>query len=132
MISIPVVAALIVRGERILIAKRRSLPFGWEFPGGKVEANESLEEALVREIKEELSVTIRVGDHIGQSTVLVAQDRQVVMDLFVCELIVGEPNNQEHEELRWIVPQELRNWEWAPADIPLLPQIETFFGVRYE
>ena len=52
------------------------------------------------------------------------------MDLFVCYLLEGEPKNLEHEVLKWIKPTELSGWDWAPADIPLLPLVEEYFGVK--
>lgn len=127
--KIDVVAAMIQKGEQILIAKRVSPPKAWEFPGGKVEEGESKEQALIREIQEELAVQIHVGQHIGQSDVRVGT-RRIVMDLFVCYLLEGEPKNLEHEALKWIKPTELSGWDWAPADIPLLPLVEEYFGVK--
>ncbi len=127
--KIPVVAAMIQKEHQILIAKRKIPPIGWEFPGGKVEDGESKKEALVREIKEELAIQIQVGEQVGQSNVLV-ENKRIIMDLFSCVLLEGEPQNMEHEKLEWIQPSSLRNWEWAPADIPLLPLIEAYFGIE--
>jgi 8-oxo-dGTP diphosphatase len=127
--KIDVVAAMIQKGDQILIAKRCSPPKAWEFPGGKVEKGEGKAQALIREIKEELAVQIKVGQHIGQSDVLVGTT-QIVMDLFACSLLEGEPQNLEHEALKWIKPTQLNGWDWAPADIPLLPLVEEYFGAK--
>ena len=127
--KIDVVAAMIQKGDQILIAKRCSPPKAWEFPGGKVEKGEGKAQALIREIKEELAVQIKVGQHIGQSDVLVGTT-QIVMDLFACSLLEGEPQNLEHEALKWIKSTQLKGWDWAPADIPLLPLVEEYFGAK--
>lgn len=126
--KIPVVAAMIFQDHQesgtFLIAKRKEPPL-WEFPGGKVEDGETLQKALVREIKEELDCDIVVGEWIGQSTVLVGH-KSIVMDLFQCTLIDGEPKPLEHLELCWIGVDALNHFEWAAADIPLLPKIREF------
>ena len=132
-LKIPVVAAMIQKNDRILIAKKTSPSISWEFPGGKIEIGESKEEALKREIMEELAVQIEVGEHIGQSNVFVGE-KEIVMDLFACVFSehFSEKDLQkiEHEQLEWIKPSDLRRWAWAPADIPLLPIVEAYFGVK--
>ena len=127
--EIPVVAAMIQKEERVLIAKRIRNPKKWEFPGGKVETGEGKKAALIREIEEELAVKIEVGDHIGQSQILTGEN-EIVMDLFACIVVDGVLQNKEHEILEWILPCNLRDWDWAPADIPLLPLVEAYFGVK--
>ena len=127
--KIPVVAAMIQKDKKILIAKRIKPPVGWEFPGGKIEDGESKVDALIREIQEELAIRIQVGKHIGQSEVL-TNDKKIIMDLFACIVLDGVPQNKEHEMLKWIDPSRLRLWDWAPADIPLLSQVEAYFGVK--
>ena len=123
--KIIVVAAAICRGEQILIAKR-SFQQGfsglWEFPGGKVEERETMQQALQREIKEELECLIEVGQLIAKSTVDLG-DKFIEMSLFEASLVAGEPKNIEHQELRWISVAELFQFQWAPADIPLLGKL---------
>lgn len=93
----------------------------WEFPGGKVEPDESPREALVREIEEELGCTIAVGEEITRTTH--AYDfATIVLTTFWCALLDGEPEpeSSEHHELRWLPPAELSSLDWAPADIPAI------------
>ena len=100
--QVTVVAAAITDGNRVLAGKRsqgRALAEHWEYPGGKVEPGETNEVALVREIDEELGVTIRVVRHLGE---LVLGRIRVV--LYVCKLVSGTwPEALEHEELRWLL-----------------------------
>ena len=115
-----VVGAVIVNNERVLAAKRGpggSLPYMWEFPGGKIEDGESPQEALVREIGEELLVDVRVGEEIVSTT----HDYEfgvVTLTTYYCELRSGTPRLTEHAALRWLTPDELSSVEWAPADVP--------------
>ena len=126
--EIPVVAAMIQREREILIAQKKCPSFKWEFPGGKIEKGESKKQALIREIFEELGVSIQVGLHIGQSAVVIGK-RRIRMDLFACRLLDGEePTNIEHKQLQWIDPLQVEQWAWAPADIPLLPLVRNYFG----
>jgi len=123
--KIVVVAAAICHAEQILIARRsiqQDFSGKWEFPGGKVEAAETMEEALQREIKEELGCLIAVRAFIGKSEVVVG-DKCIEMSLFEASLVAGEPKNIEHQELRWISVAELFQFQWAPADIPLLGKL---------
>ena len=113
---IEVACAVVFIEGKVLIAKRGpGRDEGcWEFPGGKVEKGEGKAQALIREIKEELAVQIKVGQHIGQSNVLVGTT-QIVMDLFACSLLEGDPQNLEHEALKWIkaaVAGEPQLFEW--------------------
>jgi 8-oxo-dGTP diphosphatase len=120
-----VVGAVIVSDERVLAAKRGpsgSLPNMWEFPGGKVEDGESPQEALAREIGEELLVDIRVGEEILTTT----HDYVfgvVTLTTYYCELRCGTPQLTEHAALRWLTPDELSSVEWAPADVPAVERI---------
>jgi 8-oxo-dGTP diphosphatase len=114
-----VVGAAIVRAGRVLAA-RRSAPAavegGWEFPGGKVEPGESDVDALVRECREELGVDIRVGPLLG-----VGAPGGVMLRVYRTSLAAGEPRPlQDHDELRWLVADELDTVAWLPADRPLL------------
>ena len=120
-----VVGAVIVSEERVLAAKRGpagSLPNMWEFPGGKVEDGESPQEALAREILEELLVEIRVGEQVITTT----HDYEfgaVTLTTYYCELRSGDPQLTEHAAVCWLAPEELLSVEWAPADIPTVERV---------
>lgn len=124
--QIVVVGAVLVRDGRILAARRSEsmqLPGLWEFPGGKIEDGETPEEALRRELEEELLCTAEVGDHI-ETTTHEYDFGFVTLSTYLCTLIDGEPQVTEHSELRWLRPDELREVEWAPADIPAIERLE--------
>jgi len=117
---ITVVGAVFVKDGRILAAKRSesmSLPGLWEFPGGKVEAGETAEAALLREISEEFRCEIEVRDHLT-TTDYEYPFGVVSLTTFFVELLGAEPELTEHSEIRWLHPSELFEVEWAPADIP--------------
>mgnify|MGYP000892130121 CR=1 FL=1 len=125
-----VVGAVILRDENVLCARRGpdgSLPGLWEFPGGKIEANESPKEALAREIAEELNCIIKVGDQV-ESTTYEYDFAIITLTTFYCVLANGEPNMTEHSELRWLAPELLKELEWAPADIPAVERITQELG----
>lgn len=95
---------------------------GWEFPGGKVEAEESPEEALRREIREELEVEVNVGDLIDT----IEYDYPVFhlsMKCYACTIAGGSPHLLEHEAARWLSADQLDSVAWLPADITLIPKI---------
>lgn len=117
--QINVVGAVIVKDGEVLCAQRGkgSLAGLWEFPGGKIEPNESARGALQREIEEELLCTVTVGDEI--TTTAHEYDFGIVnLTTFLCELVDGAPVLTEHTEVRWLVPARMNELEWAPADIP--------------
>lgn len=118
--QIVVVGAVTVGEDGVLCARRgagRALPGLWEFPGGKAENGETPQEALRREIHEELGCVIDVGEQITTTTH--EYDFGVVtLTTYYATLVAGEPTPGEHAEVRWLRPSELSNLEWAPADIP--------------
>ena len=124
--SIKVVGAIIFNEqEEVLCALRSkdmSLPNYWEFPGGKVEPNELLEEAIVREIKEELNCTIKPLQIFNDTTY---EYENVIVNLITifAKLIDGTPTATEHDELRWVPKAKLNELNWAPADIPAVKQL---------
>lgn len=119
-----VVVAAIIQDEHgnFLCAKRgdwKSLPGKWEFPGGKANAGEELAQALVREIKEELSVDIKVVREFDRST---TGDIELVC--FVCDLISEKPTTStDHSELRWVCEKDLAALDWSEADLPAVKKI---------
>ena len=116
-----VVGAIILNeADQVLCALRSSnmsLPNYWEFPGGKIEAGESIEEAIIREINEELNCEIEAFNVFNDHT---HEYEHIIVNLItvVCKLVNGTPMASEHAELRWVAKQDLKSLEWAPADIP--------------
>ncbi|MGB3733277.1 (deoxy)nucleoside triphosphate pyrophosphohydrolase [Microbacterium sp.] len=128
--QINVVGAAIVRDGTILSAQRSpsmSLPGKWEFPGGKIETGETPEQALRRELEEELLCTIDVGEHV-ETTSYEYDFGIVTLTTFYAKLVNGEPHLTEHSEIRWIPTAELDSVEWAPADVPAVQQIMRDFA----
>ncbi|WP_167133174.1 (deoxy)nucleoside triphosphate pyrophosphohydrolase [Paramicrobacterium chengjingii] len=125
MASIRVVGAVIVRDGSVLAAKRgkqKAQAGLWEFPGGKIEAGESPDAALRREITEELGCTVIVGERV-ETTTHVYGTVAIELTTFLCSLVEGEPVASEHAELRWVAASGLHDLEWAPADIPAVKKI---------
>lgn len=123
--KIRVVAGAIVVENRLLIAQRAedmSSPLLWEVPGGKVEEGESDQEALIRELKEELAIEIDVHGFLGMSRVVVGS-KEIEMYVYHCAIQKGEPQAMEHKMIMWADESDLRCVSWAPADIPLIPQL---------
>lgn len=118
--KIEVVGAVIFSENKVLCAQRNenmSLPLLWEFPGGKIEKDESEINALKREIREEMLCDIEVGDKI--TTTEYEYDFGIVkLSTYKCTLKEKLPTLTEHKEIKWVAIQELEKLEWAPADIP--------------
>ena len=123
--EIIVVGAVITRDNLVLAAQRSatmSLPGMWEFPGGKIEPGETEQEALVREIDEELGAEILVGERIT-STRHEYDFGFVTLTTFYATLMSESIDRTEHSELRWVTAEEMRDLDWAPADIPAIELI---------
>lgn len=126
---IEVVAALIWDRDRFLICQRpahKARGLLWEFVGGKVESGETMEEALVRECREELDVTVQVGDVFTQ-VVHQYPDILIRLTLFNCRIAKGTPKLLEHNDLRWIYPYEIPEFDFCPADQDILALIRKKF-----
>ena len=120
--NIHVVGAVIIENDKILCAQRgpaKSLPLKWEFPGGKIEAGETPQEALSREIKEEMQCIVEIGGQV-EHTVYEYDFGIVHLTTYYCKLIEGKPVLTEHVEMKWLAPDELKSLDWAPADIPAI------------
>lgn len=119
--TIRVVAAIIRDKGRIFATQRGYGPYkdGWEFPGGKIEPGETPEEALKREIREELDTEIEVGEPAGHIE-YDYPEFHLSMDCFFCTLLSGSLTLKEHEAARWLSPAELDSVSWLPADRSLI------------
>ena len=102
-----------------------SLPGKWEFPGGKVEANERPEEALAREILEELGLSIRVGIMLGRGSATINR-RVIELEVYAAEISNGIPVPKEHSQIKWVEADELKRYDWAEADIPALDSVRAY------
>lgn len=124
---INVVGAVLIRDDKVLAAKRgedMSLPGLWEFPGGKIEPGESPQDALRRELEEELLCTAVIGDHL-ETTEHEYEFGTVILTTYFCALESEEPQLTEHAEIRWLAVEELWSVEWAPADIPAVRRLHS-------
>ena len=127
--TVRVVAAVIQavndKNEPVIFATQRGYgeyKDGWEFPGGKIEPGETPQEALIREIKEELKITINVGDLID-TIEYDYPEFHLSMDCFLCEISDGKPVLTEHEAARWLTKEQLSTVDWLPADVTVIDQI---------
>jgi 8-oxo-dGTP diphosphatase len=125
---IHVVGAALIQDGLCLVAKRgptMSLPGKWEFPGGKVEPDESPEAALARELSEELGVAVRVGPFLARGSAR-SEHKLIQLDIYAAVLQRGTPTLREHQEARWLSADELPDLDWAEADIPALPAVQRY------
>lgn len=128
--TIEVVGAVIRRGAEVLIAQRlpgKHEALLWEFPGGKLEPGESPEACLVREIDEELGVTIRVGPPLGEVTHDYGE-RRIHLTCYWADLVAGEPRALECHAIRWVRTEELGGFAFAGADVPLVAELKRVLG----
>ncbi len=122
---VQVVAALIWKDNKFMICQRpanKTRAFQWEFVGGKAEKGETGEEALIRECKEELDITVKVGD-IFMEVDHQYPDINVHLTLFHSEIAEGEVKMLEHNDIKWITPDEIPNFTFCPADKEILEKI---------
>ena len=120
-----VVAALIWDNDKFMICQRpahKARGLLWEFVGGKVEAGESKEAALIRECQEELAVTLSVGD-VFMEVIHGYPDITVQLTLFNAVIAEGIPQKLEHNDIRWITPAEIPQYDFCPADVEILDKI---------
>ena len=120
-----VVAALVWNGDKFMICQRpahKARGLLWEFVGGKVERDETKEQALIRECREELAITLDVGDVFIDVT-HEYPDMTVHLTLFNATIAEGEPQKLEHNDIKWITPSEIPNYEFCPADEGILAKI---------
>ena len=123
--TVRVVAAIIIENDKVFATQRGYGEFkdGWEFPGGKIEEGETPENALIREIREELDTEISVGEKIT----CVEYDYpkfHLSMDCFWAEIVSGDLVLKEHEAAKWLSREELDSVDWLPADLELIEKIK--------
>ncbi len=123
--TVHVVAAVIRKNDKIFATQRGYGEFkdGWEFPGGKIEEGETSEQALVREIKEELDTDIKVGKQID-TIEYDYPNFHLSMECFWCEIVKGGLELKEHEAARWLTKETLYSVDWLPADVSLIGKIK--------
>ncbi len=127
--TVEVVAAVIIHENKILCVQRNDskfdyIAFKYEFPGGKVEENETSEEALVREISEELNLNIHIQTHfltVDHSY----PDFRIIMHSYLCSCDSIKPKLNEHLDFKWLTKDELYQLDWAAADIPIVDKLST-------
>ena len=123
--TVKVVAAIIRDGNKVFATQRGYGDYkdGWEFPGGKVEPGETAQQALVREIKEELDTDIAVGDYL--TTIEYDYPTfHLSMQCFWCRIVDGTPVLKEHEAARWLDVDHIDSVEWLPADLTIIDLIK--------
>ncbi len=127
-----VAAALVDADNRILIAQRpagKQLAGLWEFPGGKVDAGERPEDALIRELREELGIEVKAPCLAPLTFASHAyEDFHLLMPLYVCRRWEGFVRSREGQALKWVKARDLRNWPMPPADEPLIPPLVELLG----
>lgn len=123
--TIKVVCGVIFKDEKILICRRaahKSLPGLWEFPGGKIEVGEMIEQSLVRELNEELGMTVIIQKHF--KTVIHSYEKfKVELISFFCVFLEASFILVDHDKYEWIEPSGLIKYELAPADVPLANEL---------
>jgi 8-oxo-dGTP diphosphatase len=125
-----VAAAVIEKDGKILIARRKQKdPLGgkWEFPGGKLESGETPEECLKRELREELGIETRVGEYFCSSRFVY---RHIAIELLAyrASYVSGEITLHEHERIEWILPEELKDYDFSEADKPVVRKLTEGFA----
>lgn len=122
---INVVAGILKKDNKILIARKKegkSLAGYWEFPGGKIEAGETPEESLVRELMEEMRIKVKVNEYVGES---IYDYGNIVISLkgYLAEILDGQIVLTDHDKYEWVRLDEVSSYKLAPADIPLVEKL---------
>ena len=125
--TIRVVAAIIIKNEEVFATQRGYGDFkgGWEFPGGKIDAGETPEEALIREIKEELDTEVEIIELLD-TVEYDYPNFHLSMDCFICSIKSGDLVLKEHEAAQWLTKETLDSVNWLPADLGLINKIREY------
>lgn len=129
MILQKVSAGIIEKDGKILIAKRKTgkcIGAKWEFPGGKLEENETLEECLLREIKEELDIEIEIEFYMASSRFF-CSGIEIELIAYKAKYLSGELKLTDHEEVKWVLPEELSEYDFTLPDIPIVKKILEYY-----
>jgi len=132
--TVVVTAAIIKNGDRYLIAQRKvgsHQELKWEFPGGKVEVGEHPESCLQREIAEELNIIVEVED-IFQVVSYNYEHAHVILLCYNCSITQGKPRADDCQDFRWVTINEMKQYRFAPADIPVINRIIETAGANKE
>lgn len=119
---IDVSCAIIERSGKVLVAQRnkpKNLAFKWEFPGGKIRSDESPEDSIVREIKEELNITIGIRKSLSP-TIHHYGSKKIRLIPYICYIIKGNIIVTDHNQVKWLEPEKLHDLEWCDADLPIV------------
>lgn len=126
-----VTCAIILSDDKILVTQRSEkmkLPLKWEFPGGKIEENETAENCLTREIKEELNIEIEILERL-ESKYFAYENFSINLIPFVAKYLGGEIILMEHKDFMWLPKEELKQLDWASADVPV---VDEFLKMNYD
>src|ERR1700722_8597868 len=131
-LTLVVACALVDADKRVLIAQRppgKTMAGLWEFPGGKLEPGERPEQTLIRELQEEIGITVKEACLAPLTFATHAyEDFHLLMPLYICRRWEGFVASREGQALKWVRAKELRNYPMPPADTPLLPHLEELLG----
>ena len=125
--TLPAVSVAVVRGQTVLLVKRARQPSQglYAFPGGKVEAGETPEETLVRELEEELGIQTKIACLAPLTFASHTYETfHLLMPLYICRRYEGIPHGREGQAIKWVRPQALRDYPMPPADEPLIPFLQ--------
>jgi 8-oxo-dGTP diphosphatase len=120
-----VTAAAMVRSGKVLIEQRQAgshMEYKWEFPGGKLEPDETPEECIIREIKEELDLEIEVID-IYKVVKFKFEEKDILLLCYLCKILKGEGKALECNDFRWVGSEQLASFDFVPADVPIVEKL---------
>lgn len=122
-----VTAAAMIRNGKVLIAQRKAgshMEYRWEFPGGKLEPDETPEECIKREIKEELDMDIEVID-IYKVVKFEYEEKDILLLCYLCKILKGEGKSLECNDFKWVTRDELAGFDFVPADLPIVEKLRS-------